>query len=426
MDISAILKNLEGCPCGRAHTVNIKAVEIGEGMLARTAEILASADFPRKILAVADKNTLAASGNIIEILERGGFEVKLKLYDELRDPTVERVDEIRALASDVDGILSIGTGTLNDICRRAALLTDREFAIFATAPSMDGFASGTAPIIDGGFKYTMPARQPSVIIADTRILAAAPAVLKAAGFGDIIGKFIALVDWRVAHLTVGEYYCENIASLVREALRRICSMADRVSADDSETAGAIMEILVFTGLAMKLAEASRPASGAEHMISHMIGMRKLAEGKHADFHGKKVGVATVTLCELYHKVAEMTPEFHSDKPDWERVYAAFGESIKENIIRENTPPITDRLDPAEIAAKWSEIARIIREELPTPVTLRAIMTAAGAATTYSEIDTDDSLARDCITYHPYMRDKIVLTRILRMTDIDPTSLVSTN
>ncbi len=426
MDISSILKNLENCPCGRIHTVNIKAVEIGEGMLARTAEILQDADFPRKILAVADKNTLAASGNIINILKSGGFSVKLKLYDELRDPTVERVDEICALSADVEGILSIGTGTLNDICRRAALLADREFAIFATAPSMDGFASGTAPIIDSGFKYTMPARQPSVIIADTGILAAAPAHLKAAGFGDIIGKFIALVDWRVAHLTVGEYYCENIANLVREALRRICSMAQRVSADDPETAGAIMEVLVFTGLAMKLAEASRPASGAEHMISHMIGMRKLAEGKHADLHGKKVGVATVTLCDLYHKVADMTPKFRRDIPDWDRVYAAYGESIKKNIIRENSPPITDRLDPEDIASKWDEICKIIHAELPTHAALLSIMNAAGAATTYTEIDTDEALARNVITYHPYMRDKIVLSRILRMTDIDSTLLVSLN
>ena len=153
MDISNILNNLKNCPCGRIHTVNIKAVEIGQGMLARTAEILRNADFPRKILAVADKNTLAASGNIIKILENGGFSVKMKLYDDLRDPTAPRVNEICSLSADVEGILSIGTGTLNDICRRAALLSDREFAIFATAPSMDGFASGTAPIIDNGFKY---------------------------------------------------------------------------------------------------------------------------------------------------------------------------------------------------------------------------------------------------------------------------------
>ncbi len=424
MDISAILKNLENCPCGRVHTVNIKAVEIGSGMLARTAEILRDADFPRNILVVADKNTLAAADGIINILENGGFSVKLKLYDDLREPTVERVNEICELSADVEGILSVGTGTLNDICRRAALLSDREFAIFATAPSMDGFASGTSPIIENGFKATLPARQPSVIIADTAILAAAPSHLKAAGFGDIIGKFTALVDWRVAHLTVGEYYCENIANLVREALRRICAMADRVSAEDAETAGAIMEILVFTGLAMKLAEASRPASGAEHMISHMIGMRQLADGEISDFHGKKVGVGTVTLCELYHKAIELKPDFRPDRPDWDRVYAAYGESIKENIIRENSPPITDKLDPADIAAKWSEIGKIVREELPTPAELLKIMKAAGAATTYAEIGTDEALARDCVIYHSYMRDKIVLSRILRMTDINPADLVS--
>ena len=423
MDISAILKNLENCPCGRIHTVNIKAVEIGDGMLARTAEILRAADFPQRLLLVADKNTLAASDGIVGILERGGFSVKLKLYDDLREPTAERVGEICALCSDADGILSVGTGSLNDICRRAALLCDREFAIFATAPSMDGFASGTSPIIENGFKATLPARQPSVIIADTAILAAAPAHLKASGFGDVIGKFTALVDWRVAHLTVGEYYCENIAELVREALRRICSMADRVSANDKETAGAIMEVLVFTGLAMKLAEASRPASGAEHMISHMIGMRKLAEGKIADFHGKKVGVATLTLCDLYRKATNITPTFRPDIPDWQKVYSAFGESIKENIIRENSPPITDRLDPATVASQWEEIGRIVREELPTHAELCRIMRSAGAATTYAEIDTDETLARDCLVYHPYMRDKIVLTRILCMTDIDPTKLV---
>lgn len=424
MDISAIIKNLENCPCGRVHTVNIKAVEIGEGMLARTAEILRDADFPRNILVVADRNTLAAADGIVNILEGGGFSVKLKIYDDMREPTAERVREIGELCTDVEGILSVGTGSLNDICRRAALLYDREFAIFATAPSMDGFASGTSPIIENGFKATLPARQPSVIIADTAILAAAPAHLKASGFGDIIGKFTALVDWRVAHLTVGEYYCENIANLVREALRRICSMAHRVTAEDPETAGAIMEVLVFTGLAMKLAEASRPASGAEHMISHMIGMRQLADGKISDFHGKKVGVATVTLCDLYHKVTAITPTFAPDRPDWAQVYAAFGESIKENIIRENSPPITDRLDPATLASQWQEIAKIVREELPSHSELLDIMRSAGAATTYAEIGTDEMLARDCITYHPYMRDKIVLTRILRMTDIDPLALLS--
>jgi glycerol-1-phosphate dehydrogenase [NAD(P)+] len=202
------------------------------------------------------------------------------------------------------------------------------------------------------------------------------------------------------------------------------ALCDRITADDEESAVAVFEALLLTGIGMGFTKTSRPASGTEHILSHFWECKKLLDGKLSDFHGKKVGVATVTLCDLYHKATAITPDFRPDTPDWDRVYAAFGENIKDNIIRENSPPITDRLDPADIASKWSEIARIVREELPTKVELLDIMHAAGAATTYSQIDTDESLARDVITYHPYMRDKIVLSRILRMTDIEPTEMVS--
>jgi glycerol-1-phosphate dehydrogenase [NAD(P)+] len=78
---------------------------------------------------------------------------------------------------------------------------------------MDGFASNSAPITKNNFKVSYPAVQPQVIIADTAVLAAAPAVLKSAGFGDMVAKYIALADWRIAALTVGEYYCDRIAAV---------------------------------------------------------------------------------------------------------------------------------------------------------------------------------------------------------------------
>ncbi len=417
MNISSIINKLCSCPCGREHAADIRAVEIERGALARTAEILRDAGFPRKILVVADENTLSASNGIIKILENGGFSVKLKMFYD-PDPTAENVAEVCELCTDIEGILSVGTGTLNDIGRRAALLSDREFAIFATAPSMDGFASGTSPIIENGFKSTLPARQPSVIIADTAILAQSPARLKASGFGDIIGKYTAIVDWRVANLTVGEYYCNNVANLVRDALSRICLMAHRVTAEDAETARTIMEILVFAGLSMKLAGCSRPASGAEHMISHMIGMRKLSDGKCADLHGRKVGVGALALCDIYRRAAELDLSFENRPIDWDTVYSAYGDTLKPNIIRENSPPISDKLDIQVLNTQWSEIAKIVREELPETNALRDILRAAGAPTTFAEIDTEDSLARECLKYHPYMRDKIVLSRLLTMADFN--------
>ena len=200
MDIRGIVDSLKGCPCGREHKVDIKAVEIGSGLLGKTADILSKNGFPNHILVVADKNELKASEGILEVLEKGGFDYGLELYEDLRVADIVDVNKVAELAVSYDGILSVGSGSCNDICRMAALKADKRFAIFATAPSMDGFASGTSPITENNFKTTRPARQPEIIIADTKILAASPNELKAAGFGDIIAKYIALIDWKVPSL----------------------------------------------------------------------------------------------------------------------------------------------------------------------------------------------------------------------------------
>ncbi len=63
---------------------------------------------------------------------------------------------------------------------------------------MDGFASYSSPIVKNGFKSSYPAKSPEVIIGDTKILAAAPPELKSAGFGDMVAKYVALIDWQTA------------------------------------------------------------------------------------------------------------------------------------------------------------------------------------------------------------------------------------
>lgn len=423
MNVTSLLASLQDCPCGRVHTTPLRTIEIAKGARLRTAEILSSCGFPRDILVVADENTLRAADGILDVLKSGGFSVKLRLYRDFREPTIEAVRDVVRDAESVSGILSVGTGSLNDICRKAALDADREFAIFATAPSMDGFASGTAPIIENGAKSTLPARQPSAIIADTEILAASPAVLKAAGFGDIIGKYIALADWRIAHLLVSEYYCDRIAELVREALRRMEAIADRVTETDEDTAAFIMETLILTGIAMQLAESSRPASGAEHQISHLWGMKQLDVGIQSDFHGKKVGVATVKLARAYRRIAEADrPLFRADSTDMDAVYAAYGERFRDFLTEMNKTPITEKVSPEALSLAWDEIRRIVKEEIPEESALLSLMRRAGAATEYKEIGIDPALAEIGLRYHSYMRSKVVLTRLLPMTDLDIVTL----
>ena len=165
---------------------------------------------------------------------------------------MQDVEKIEGYFDRVDGVLAVGTGSVHDPCRLACARHNVPLCLFATAPSMDGFASYSAPIVNGNFKITYPAKCPEVIIGDTKILADAPAELKSAGFGDMISKYIALIDWQVSNLLTGESYCERVAALTRRATDQIFAMAGSVTKRDEKTAAAIFESLLLTCIAMSL------------------------------------------------------------------------------------------------------------------------------------------------------------------------------
>lgn len=417
MDLTQILKSTENCPCGKAHTVDIKAVEIASGLVDKVGEILLKYNFPKRILVVSDNNALRVSRGILDNLMANGFVFEARIYDNMRTADIREVREIEALCNSIDGILAIGTGSIDDICRYAAARQNKHFAIFGTAPSMDGYASDSAPITEGAFKLTLPAKQPEIIIADTKILAQAPTELKSAGFGDMIAKCVGLVDWRVSNILTGEYYCENIANLTREAVRRIISLADKVTLDNEESAGAIMEALILTGIAMKMAGTSRPASGCEHIISHFWESKKLEEGHISDYHGKKVGVATLMVAKTYHDMAKLeTIKAHKENIDWEEVKAAYGPNLSIDMMKLNTPTVTERVDPSVLEAKWAEIRQIIKDEIPDYNTLLDLFKRAGAVTSVEEIAVSPELCALAFKYHPFMRHRLNLMRLRWMFD----------
>ncbi len=420
MDLQKILDDLKDCPCGKEHTFATKVVEIGSGITAKTGEILLDAGFPLDVLVVGDKNTMAASEGILESLDKSGFVVKKLIYDNMKYARLEQVLEVEALCGDVDGIISVGTGSLNDICRVASHRKEKKFCIFATAPSMDGFASDTAPIIENNFKNSWKAEQPMVIIADTKILAKSPVELKAAGFGDMVAKYIGILDWKAANLLIDEYYCPAVAEITMQALRKTVALADKVTEESEEAAGAIMEALVLSGLGMKLATSSRPASGAEHVLSHYWECYKLAREIWPEFHGKKVGVATVLINRIYRNLADRvtTVDPIVDPTDWDAVYSAFSPEQQDEVQKINHPTITDKVSPERLKEVWPQIRELIYEILPTNEALIKMMNAAGAVTEPADIHINDELLQMGLRYHSYMRYRVLLTRILPMMKLD--------
>lgn len=414
INLKELAKQFENCPCGRKHELTTKEVVVGSGIVKDTGEILKRNGFKKRLLLVGDKNTLRASEGVEKAL--GGFEIQYRIYDNLREATIEQVNVLKELLEENDGVISVGTGSLNDICRKAAADTDKPLCIFATAASMDGFASYGAPLTDGNFKATYDAKMPEVIIADTKILARAPKELKSAGFGDMIGKYVGLIDWQVSALISGEYYCEKVANLTREATDRIMSLADRITADDEESAAAVFEALLLTGIGMAFTKTSRPASGTEHILSHFWECKKLLEGKLSDFHGKKVGVATLLIMEKYSKLLQKEKVVaHKEVVDWEDVYKNYGE-LKDEVIKLNTPDtITDGINPEDLEKNWDKIRDIIRS-VPSYEQIKNAMERAEAVTTVEQIEVSEELKEQGLKYHPYMRRRLSLYRLANMID----------
>ena len=414
INLKELAKQFENCPCGRKHELTTKEVVVGSGIVKDTGEILKRNGFKKKLLLVGDKNTLRASEGVEKALD--GFEIQYRIYDNLREATIEQVNVLKELLEENDGVISVGTGSLNDICRKAAADTDKPLCIFATAASMDGFASYGAPLTDGNFKATYDAKMPEVIIADTKILARAPKELKSAGFGDMIGKYVGLIDWQVSALISGEYYCEKVANLTREATDRIMSLADRITADDEESAAAVFEALLLTGIGMAFTKTSRPASGTEHILSHFWECKKLLEGKLSDFHGKKVGVATLLIMEKYSKLLQKEKVVaHKEVVDWEDVYKNYGE-LKDEVIKLNTPDtITDGINPEDLEKNWDKIREIIRS-VPSYEQIKNAMERAEAVTTVEQIEVSEELKEQGLKYHPYMRRRLSLYRLANMID----------
>lgn len=413
-EIMNIIEELKKeCPCGRKHETSIRDICIASGLVHNTGKILKRNNFSDNILLVADKNTLKAAEGIEESLK--SFNVQYKIYEDLRVADMELVNETESLIAGKDiSVISVGTGSLNDICRLACARQNKKLCIFATAPSMDGFASYSAPIVCNGFKSSYPAKSPEVIIGDTKILAAAPNELKSAGFGDMVAKYVGLIDWQISALLTGEYYCERIAALTRSAIDELMNMSDKVTENDEYTAGKIFEALLKTGIGMSFSQNSRPASGSEHIIAHLIECIELRDNIIPNYHGDDIGVCSLETLKIYNSLAEKTSvETKNENVDWDDVFEFYG-NMADNVRELNFPDnIIDDVNKDVLKSKWNSIVKIIRS-VPGYEECKAAMQRAGCKITTEDIGKDRKFFNDCVKYSPYMRKRLTLLRMINM------------
>lgn len=299
------------CACGKSHKVDIQAIRVGSGVIQELPGILRDLGASH-IFLVADNYTYEAAGRQVEqLLDQAGLAYHKRVF-QTETPLVPNEyalgSVLAAMTSQDDMLLAVGSGTLNDVTKYVSARTGIPYVIAATAPSMDGYASTVAPTILDGFKTTLPAVYPAAIVADVDILKDAPMPMLTAGFGDIIGKFTSLADWRLSHQLNGEYYCPEVAGVIEAAVETCAANAQALAQREPQAIQAVTEALILSGLAMGMVGVSRPASGAEHQMAHYWEMDALRRGEEHPLHGNAVGVGTVLAASLYEMAAEYLPQ----------------------------------------------------------------------------------------------------------------------
>ena len=196
--------------------------------------------------------------------------------------------------------VAIGGGTVNDLVKRASGLRHVSYCCVPTAPSVDGYTSSGAALTASGLKQTLPCPAPLAVVADSGILRNAPPEMFAAGYADLMAKIPAGADWLAADTLGIEAIAPAVWELVQTPLR------DNLS--DPSDVRRVFTGLAATGYAMQLYRDSRPASGANHLVSHIWEMENLCCNGKPVSHGFKVAIGTVTSTALYEALFSLSEQ----------------------------------------------------------------------------------------------------------------------
>ncbi|MBS0549509.1 MAG: sn-glycerol-1-phosphate dehydrogenase [Proteobacteria bacterium] len=398
-----------------AAAATTRDVTIAAGALGAVPGVLARALPAKRYVIVADANTWTAAGaRLSHLLSASGVPTASPI-ELAGSPRVKASAETsRQLANRLrdDKLLpiAVGSGVVNDLVKHAAEEAGTPYLCVPTAASMDGYAASGAALRDGGFKRTLACAAPVAIVADLDVIAGAPPAMGAWGYGDLVGKLVAGIDWIVADALGEEAVNPAPLAMVQDNLANWLGDPAGVRAGDRAALDGLVRGLVMSGLAMQAHGNSRPASGSDHQFAHLWEMEEIKVDGAPVSHGACVGVGCLSMLAAYEwlqrqdiaavdpaRAAAQTPSPEALKAE---VQAAFPLSFMaanatvETLAKAASPArVAERL--ATLKARWPDIRAHLRARLPAAATVRQWLDTVGGPSNAAALGiTADKHARD--------------------------------
>lgn len=369
--------------------VTTKSLVIAPSLAGSEGDLVAALGLGRRIAVVSDETTHSVLAGRIERALEGRYSVTSIVLPAGPRPDDDTVTQIRTATAVADALIAVGSGTINDLSKYASAQDGKPYAVFATAPSMNGYTSVNAAITRHGHKLSLPAQAPLGAFFDLSILAAAPARLIRSGVGDSLCRTTAEADWLLAHLLFDKPFRELPYELLRDDEGPLFAHAADLMAGDLEVMERLVRTLVLSGFGTAIVGNSEPASQGEHLISHYIDM--LADpSRELIYHGEQVGVTTISMARLQERMLDEVPVFRADTQTEDDLRARYGDELGGSCWAEFKGKYLDaaKADALNdrVGRKWNKIRDRIAAILLPSEHLAAVLKAAGAGLAPAAID----------------------------------------
>ena len=400
------------CTCGREHPLETKLVVVEYGALEHFDDYMARCGLTGRRTVLYDTNTYHLPGMVHVpadkeiVLEANGLHSEKSL-----------IESIIPQLEDPDVIITVGSGTLMDFARYNAFHMGIPFVAIPTLASSDGFTANICSVVIDGHKRSIPMSAPALVLADLNIISGAPMFLTVSGVADILSKHISLADWKIAHLVSGEYYCERVAGMAQQALDMMVACAEALLDGDPPDFEAMTMAQMISGLSMQMLGNSRAASGAEHLIAHLVEMKPPRFENAHGIHGECVGVGSVICAGEYHRMIEKVPRAKPFEPlseEW--IHEKFG-PLAEGIIKENEHDVLATFDSQNIVDNWDAIREIV-SNIPTAEEFADVFRGLDGKYRLSDIGIDEALAPEVLDISAAIRNRLTFARMRRVLDFE--------
>lgn len=404
------------CKCGKVHEMETKMVVVEYNALANFEKYMADAGLAGlRRTVVYDSNIYALAQKLGKVLPCDQ-EIVLPAQG-LRSEDVI-IEDMMTKLDNPGVIVAYGAGTIMDFGRYPAHKLGIPFVAVPTLASSDGFTASICSVILNGQKKSIRMQAPALVVADLDIIKGAPMRLVTSGVNDILSKYISLVDWKISTLVMGEDYCEMVAGLAEEALVIMREAADKLAATGVVDHEAMTMAQMKSGLTMQLWENSRAASGAEHLMAHLVEMQPPRFEGAEGIHGECVGVGTFAAVKEYHRLGKLTPKAKKFEPltsEW--VMEKFGERLYDGIMKENANDILGTFDPQSIVDHWDEIKALI-DTIPSVEEMANLYKACNCKYLPEHIGIDPALESEMLPISAAIRNRLTLVRMCRVLDFE--------